>query len=386
MTGGGSGGHITPILAVAHELKQFSPQAEIIYIGQKNDVLADVPAADQAIDKVYSVRAGKFRRYHGEGLRQLLDIKTVLLNIRDSFWVLVGLLQSYILLRKLCPDVIFVKGGFVGVPVGLAAAKLGIPYITHDSDAIPGLANRIIARWASVHAVALPAEVYSYPVAKTVSVGIPLTNEFQPVTPELQLSYRKSINLPIDAQILFVVGGGLGAERINKAVSEIANLLLSQFPSLYIVHGVGRAHEAFMTQTYDNLLPQSTRRRVIVKGYLTDLYLYSGSSSVIVTRAGATNLAEFSMQGKACVVIPSPFLTGGHQLKNAKFLADANAAVVVDEVKVQQDSNCLAKAISELLKDPTTCAALGKKLHSMMAHTNSARQLALLLTEEANKH
>jgi UDP-N-acetylglucosamine--N-acetylmuramyl-(pentapeptide) pyrophosphoryl-undecaprenol N-acetylglucosamine transferase len=184
MTGGGSGGHITPILAIAHQLKLLRPDCQIIYIGQKGDSLGDIPAQDSNIDQTYTVRAGKLRRYHGEGLRQLFDLPTVGKNARDVGYVVAGLGQSYRLLRRLQPDVLFVKGGFVGVPVGLAAAKLGIPYITHDSDALPGLANRIIARWAALHAVALPKEVYHYPAANTVTVGVPISHEFRPRTPE----------------------------------------------------------------------------------------------------------------------------------------------------------------------------------------------------------
>ena len=382
MTGGGSGGHITPILAVAHELKQLEAASELIYIGQTGDRLADIPAADPAIDQVYSVRAGKLRRYHGEGLRQLLDLPTLFFNLRDGVYVLIGLVQSYRLLRRLRPDVIFIKGGFVGVPVGLAAAKLGIPFVTHDSDAIPGLANRLIARWAALHTVALPADVYRYPVAKTVSVGIPLVGDFKPVTAALKAHYRQAIGLPAAAKMLFVIGGGLGAQRINQALFEIAPHLLAEYPDLQIVHGVGRANEASATAAYRAVLQPAALARVHVKGYLSDLYRYSGTADVVVTRAGATNLAEFSVQGKACIVVPSPFLTGGHQLKNAQVLADAGAAVVVDEAAMQADPNFLARAISDLLKQPEAAHAMGQQLQRL-AHQDSALRLARILIKTA---
>ena len=383
MTGGGSGGHITPILAVAHELKQLAAASEVIYIGQRGDGLADIPAADPNIDQVFSVRAGKFRRYHGEGLRQFLNLPTLLLNIRDGFYVLLGLVESYRLLRRLQPDTVFIKGGFVGVPVGLAAAMLSIPYVTHDSDAIPGLANRIVGRWAKLHAVALSATIYPYEAEKTVSVGIPLIGDFIPVTQSLQQQYRREIGVPVTAKVLFVIGGGLGAQRINGAFIEIAGHLLAEFPDLYLIHGVGRANEVAMNQSYNEVLSESARRRVRVEGYLTDLYRYSGGASVIVSRAGATNLAEFSVQGKAIIVVPSPFLTGGHQLKNAQVLADAKAAIVVDEAAVQADANFLARAISDILKDPVEAAAMGARLQSM-AHQDSARVLARLLLDSVN--
>jgi len=130
VTGGGSGGHITPLLAVAHELKQSRPEVRIVYVGQRGDRLGDIPAQDKNIDASYMVRAGKFRRYHGEGLKQLLDIPTMLKNIRDAFYVLIGIWQCFWLLGKLGPDAVFIKGGFVGVPVGIAAALRRIPRTT----------------------------------------------------------------------------------------------------------------------------------------------------------------------------------------------------------------------------------------------------------------
>lgn len=171
MTGGGSGGHITPILAVAHELKKLAPDTHIIYIGQQGDTFGTVVAEHELIDEVHTIAAGKFRRYHSEGLKQLLDLKTMWLNLRDGFRVVKGLVQSYRLLGDLKPDMVFCKGGFVGVPVGLSAALRHIPYVTHDSDAIPGLANRVIAKWAALHAVALDPSLYPYPVERTVNVG-----------------------------------------------------------------------------------------------------------------------------------------------------------------------------------------------------------------------
>lgn len=381
LTGAGSGGHITPILAVAAEIKRREPKTKLIYIGQRGDRLGDVPASHPAIDKAYTVRAGKFRRYHGEGLRQLLDIPTWLLNIRDFFYFLIGIYQSWRLLRVIRPDIIFIKGGFVGVPVGLAAARLRVPYITHDSDAVPGLANRIISRWASKHAVALPPEVYSYPAAKTVMTGIPLRADFVPVTEAVKAKYRAKLKLPAKAKVLFVIGGGLGAQRVNQAVTEAVPHLLREFHDLYVIHGSGRANEAEVSRAYADRLSGTEQGRLKVLGYTDDVYLYSGAADVIITRAGATNLAEFALQGKACIVVPSPFLTGGHQLKNAHYLAERGAAEVLDEAELSADPNRLAAITSDLLKDP----ARRKKIETRLvefAKPDATAELAKLILEE----
>jgi UDP-N-acetylglucosamine--N-acetylmuramyl-(pentapeptide) pyrophosphoryl-undecaprenol N-acetylglucosamine transferase len=250
VTGGGSGGHITPLLAVASELKKQQPDVRIVYIGQRGDRLAEIVKEHDAIDEVRYIWAGKFRRYHGEGLKQLLDIKTVLLNIRDVFLVGLGFISSIRVLRSLKPSVIFIKGGFVGVPVGLAAALLHIPYITHDSDAIAGLANRIVARWARLHAVALPKEVYSYPPAKTVTVGVPIASEYAPVDTKQADLFRHSLGIEQASHVLFITGGGLGAKKINDVMVKIVPRLLGKYPGLYVIHTTGHAQSEAVTEQY----------------------------------------------------------------------------------------------------------------------------------------
>ncbi|HSW85062.1 MAG TPA: UDP-N-acetylglucosamine--N-acetylmuramyl-(pentapeptide) pyrophosphoryl-undecaprenol N-acetylglucosamine transferase [Candidatus Saccharimonadales bacterium] len=381
LTGAGSGGHITPILAVAAELKRLKTDIKLIYIGQKGDPMAAMPSRHKYIDEVYVIRAGKFRRYHGEGLKQLTDIPTMLKNIRDVLFVLIGLLQSWKLLRRLRPKVIFIKGGYVGVPVGLAAASLKIPFITHDSDAVPGLANKIIAKWASKHAVALPPEAYYYPRNKTVMTGIPLRREFVPVNTKIQQDYRAQLKIPSKSQVLFVVGGGLGAERINLAVAEVIPHLLAEFEELYVLHGVGQANETAMNDIYDKKLSEAERGRLKVYGFIDDLYKYSGAADIIISRAGATNLAEFAVQGKACIIIPSPFLAAGHQLKNGIFLDQQGAAVIIDETELQEDPNRLAAKVSDLLKKPENRRSLGSKM-SKLAHPHASSELARLILDE----
>jgi UDP-N-acetylglucosamine--N-acetylmuramyl-(pentapeptide) pyrophosphoryl-undecaprenol N-acetylglucosamine transferase len=384
VTGGGSGGHITPLLAVAHELKKVRSDVHIVYVGQKGDGLSDIPAQDPSIDAVKLVRAGKLRRYHGEGLKQLLDIKTMVKNIRDAFFVLIGLWQSFMLLRELKPAIIFVKGGFVGVPVGLAAAVLRIPYITHDSDALPGLANRIIAPWARKHTVALPKEVYKYPAAKTETVGVPLAHHYKPFSKKEMQTAREQLDLDPRGKMVLVTGGGLGAQRLNDAVAACMEELLHRYPDLTVVQIAGRANEADLRQHYKKILPPALQKRIIIKGFITNLYLYSGAADIVVTRAGATSMAEFAAQKKACIVVPNPILTGGHQLKNAKVLADRKACVLVSEDKLRQDDHALMPALVELLDNPERAIRLGEKLGTF-DHGDSARRLAVVLLEEAEK-
>ncbi|MDB5181314.1 MAG: UDP-N-acetylglucosamine--N-acetylmuramyl- (pentapeptide) pyrophosphoryl-undecaprenol [Candidatus Saccharibacteria bacterium] len=382
MTGGGSGGHITPILAVAQELKRVRPDIHITYISQTGDAFQDIPEDHPSIDEVYHVRAGKFRRYHGEGWRQLLDLKTMYLNIRDAIFILTGLVQSYLLLRKIQPNIIFTRGSYVSVPVCLSAALQGIPYVTHDSDAIPSLTNRIIARWASVHAVALPKELYPYPADKTVTVGVPISGDYKPVDGVLKKQYRKELGLQGYAEILLVTGGGLGAQRLNTAVIENASFLLQQYPRMAIVHLTGKANEAEVQAAYDEVLKsQDVRKRMIVKGFTTDMARYSGAADVVVARGGATNLAELAVQAKPCIIVPNPLLTGGHQLKNTAALKKRGAIVELTEDQIEQELR-LGHVVIDILAHPAKVQELSRQFASF-ALPDAAKRIAAVLLDKA---
>ncbi len=383
LVGGGSGGHIVPALAVADELHNQRKDVELFYVVERGSRFADLPKGHAHINRVFMVRAGKFRRYHGSGWRQLLDVPTMLKNIRDVLYVIVGFAQAMLILKKTKPDVIFVKGGFVGVPIGLAAAVQGIPFMTHDSDAVPGLANRIISRWAAKHAVALPENTYSYPEHKTQTVGVPISERFEPATPAQIVSYKKELSLPPKSSVVLVTGGGLGAQRLNDAVVASTKDLLAD-KRVRIVHVAGQAHEQSVFRAYQRVLEQAELDRVHVLGFTKHMYKLSAVADVVVTRAGATSLAEFARQGKACVVVPNPQLTGGHQTKNALALAQDGAIVCIAEDEIVKDDSMLASAIAELLANDGLRHKLEKRIQSFVV-ADSAKQLATMLIHIAQE-
>jgi UDP-N-acetylglucosamine--N-acetylmuramyl-(pentapeptide) pyrophosphoryl-undecaprenol N-acetylglucosamine transferase len=374
LAGGGSGGHITPILAVATELKRLAPEIKTVYIGQKGDGLVKLTQNHPSIDEVHVINAGKFRRYHGEGFRQLLHAPTVSKNLRDAFKVAAGAGQAYRLLGRLKADIIYTPGGYVGVPVGLAGARRKIPHLTHDLDAVPGLANRINARWAALHITALPAESYMYPPERVLYVGVPVSDKFVPVDTKLQQSYRDELGLPTDSKVLFVIGGGLGAQRINQAVLDGASALLTRYKDLYILHATGANNQNEVRAGYESRLEPEQLSRVRPLGFIEDVYKYSGAADVVVTRAGATNMAEFENQHKACVVIPSPVFSGGHQVKNVERWKAAGAVEVVTEEEMTKN-NALISTVRDLLDDPKKRSQIGEKLGSF-AHPKAAHDVA----------
>lgn len=290
--------------------------------------------------------------------------------------------QAWRLLAKLKPSVIFIKGGFVGVPVGLAAASRKIPFVTHDSDAIPGLANRIISRWASYHAVALPASEYkNYPAENTVTVGVPLQAGFVPVNVTEQAKARELLGFGNYEQLLLVTGGGLGAQRLNDLVVKLAPGLLARFPRLALIHQTGDKQESQVKASYERFIIPADMNRVRAIGFVTEMVRYSAAADVIITRAGATNLAEFAAQAKACIIVPNPNLAGGHQTKNAELLENSNAALMVKEGKAAESE--LLAALNKLLTSASERQVLSANL-AKLAHTDAASKLAKLLLEVAS--
>lgn len=347
LVGGGSGGHLAPLIPIAQSIKKLDPNSTVIHIGQSGDNLNEMLAGEPAIDEFYTVTAGKFRRYNGEGLiTRIFDIKTNLLNLRDFFKFTIGIIQSYFLIRRLSPDIVFTKGGYVCAPVGIACGFRRVPYITHDSDAMVSLAHRIISKKAVFHLTAMPVEFYEqYNKGKTRQVGIPVRAEYVQISENEKSKVKEELKFEKSSKILLVVGGGLGAKNINTAVISGSTELLSD-PSLVIVHITGH-------KLYDDVITEYREqnvddKRVVCLPFTNKLYKYSSVADVVISRAGATNMAELSAQAKACIIVPNPVLAGGHQLKNAEVFEKSNSAIIVHENEL---SSLLVRTTIGLIND-----------------------------------
>lgn len=326
------------------------------------------------------VSGGKFRRYHGESLlAHAVDVRTLALNARDFFRVFVACAAALKILRRVRPQVVFLKGGFIAVPVGLAAKLLKIPIITHDSDANAGLANRLVGRWAVVNTTGMPAKYYPYPKQQTVHVGIPLPKDLRPLSNTETKSLKSQLHLPKDSLVLLVAGGGHGSLTINNKLVKIAPKLLESNLSLHIVHIAGRTHENNILSKYRRSLSESQLKRVLVMGFSDKFSQLTAVSDLIVSRAGATSIAEFAALSKACIIIPSPFLAGGHQLKNAEELQMRDAAVVAGN-DISPDE--LLVLVSELLRNDHRRWQLAKNLNKTVK-MNAATEIAKILLKVA---
>jgi UDP-N-acetylglucosamine--N-acetylmuramyl-(pentapeptide) pyrophosphoryl-undecaprenol N-acetylglucosamine transferase len=368
-------------LSLARELKRQSPDCQIVYIGHKGDNFDTFKDSGHDFDFMAFINAGKFRRYHGHGLLGVLAPRTLALNIRDFFRLPGSIWSAYKLMRKFKPDVIFSKGSFVAVPVGLAGRLRRVPIVTHDSDAAPGLANRIVGRWAKVHATGLPAHYYPYRNSTIEHVGIPIDERIKKVTPKLQRAVKKKLELPADSTVLLISGGGNGSLHLNELITSIAAELLKTRLSLYIIHVTGVKHEADVKKAYKSL-PAAEQSRVITMGFSPDFYAYSAVADLIITRAGATTLAELAAAGKTCIVIPAPFLAGGHQLKNTAELEKHDAAVVLSN---EADSDELLATINGLLANDARRFELAKNLYGMSKPQASLNLAKLILKTAAQK-
>ncbi len=355
------------------ELRKTHPRVELkfwcdVHFGPQAKSI--VGAFDETIP-VEIIASGKLRRYHHLTLWQHIMWPSLMWhNIVDSFKVLGGFFQSAWKLIRWRPDVIFTKGGFVCLPVGMAAKVLGIPLVIHDSDAHPGLTNRILSRWATKIATGAPLEYYNYPTDRTSYVGIPVNEKFRPYTPTEQVVAKKAWGVDAKKPLLVVTGGGLGAKRLNHTTLAVLDTL-QQYASVILVSGAGQYDE--LREQY----PKDTTTFRLEK-FVSNMHELLGAADIVVTRAGATTILELAALEKPTILVPNAALTGGHQLKNAAVYGEAQVAIVLDEDEVVDNPQLLVKAVASYLKDPKTTKTMATRF-GKFAKPHAAKDMASLI-------
>jgi UDP-N-acetylglucosamine--N-acetylmuramyl-(pentapeptide) pyrophosphoryl-undecaprenol N-acetylglucosamine transferase len=377
ITGGGTAGHVTPLLAVVAELHNQKPNTEIRYIGQFGDPMKEL-FNESSINKQYSIFAGKWRRYQGLGFfSHITDVKTMLKNTRDFFYFVIGFIQSVVIFIFWRPAVLFVKGGFVGLPVGLAAALLRIPIITHDSDIVPGLTNRILSKYAKFCAVAMPTNYYNefYSLQKTVYTGVPLRREFYNINDKKLNAYRSELNIKTDSIIVTIIGGSLGAVRLNNSViSNLDNLF--KIPNLILIWVAG-------SKQHDKINIEISKRKykdnIRLFSFTDELYKLLAISDIVISRAGATSIAELAELSMVTILVPNPYLVGAHQTKNAIALKQSNAADVIFEDELLKTEPILSDHIQSLINDKKLRRDLSANIHKFAVNNSSNRIVDVIL-------
>ncbi len=371
VSGGGTAGHISPILAAVDALTSLDKEVELLYIGQANSLEEKI--AGGAGLEFAAIPAGKFRRMHGvSALRQIFDVSTLGLNARDSIRVARGLAASLRIMRRWQPDVVFVKGGFVGLPVGIAAHLLRIPLVIHESDFTPGLTNRILARWATRIAVGFPAKGYKgLPQDRLVYTGNLVRGALGSFH---RLEGLAKFGLDPDVPVLLVTGGSQGARGINDTVVGALPELLK---SVQVIHltGEGEYERVRMAVARLGKLRGLDGRYHAHAFLMTDMGLALAAADLVVARAGANTIAELATLAKPTILIPN-YQHAGHQELNAKVLSRAGAVMALDERRLTPEG--LVRAVRDLIGSEAAQVRLSKGI-STFAKPDSAVELARLI-------
>ena len=407
VVGGGSGGHITPAVAVIREVLDRKPRTKIEFwtdkkyyknvvkitteIGVHWGDESKIGSREKPYIRVRKIKAGKFHRYSGMKLSDYFDehMKTLRVmtfgNLFGFFGFVGGLITAFcrLFLKKNRPDIIFLKGGFVGLPVGLVAKWFKIPYVIHESDAVPGLANRLLMKRAKVVAMGSPFDKGIVGRENWEWVGIPVAAEYKKVSATTQKQLKRSAGFDSEKPLVMVTGGSQGSKHIDYAMREILPEVL-KFSSVGLV--AGRKHYEDMVdlkkyEEWDKAKLQSNFRMWEFSPAMNELL---GAADVVVSRAGMTTIAELATLGKPVILVPFEKLPGSHQMKNAERLERENAAIVVPDSEMVEKPEVLLNAIKTLVRSPKKREELSAKLQEE-AKSDAAARLADILIENAGK-
>lgn len=317
LTGGGTAGHVTPNIALLPQLIQHS--FDICYIGSYHGIEKELIEA--ANIPYYGISSGKLRRY--------IDLK----NLSDPFKVVKGLGQSIRLLRKIKPDIVFSKGGFVSVPVVLAARFCHIPVIIHESDITPGLANKLAIPFAKKVCCNFPETLQYLPKDKALLTGSPIRQELLSGNAENARSY---CHFHAEKPVLLVIGGSTGSKIINETIRAQLPTLLKNYQVIHLC-GKGNLDESLMhTAGYAQF--------EYISQQLKDMFALS---DIVISRAGANSICELLALHKPNILIPlSAAASRGDQILNAKSFAKQGFSYVIEEENLS--GNTLLTALNEV--------------------------------------
>lgn len=317
LTGGGTGGHFYPLIAVAEEINRI--------IDDENIADADIYyVSDSPYDKksLYENRI-IYKEVTSGKMRLSFSPKSII----DLIKLAVGIIQGFFVVFSIFPDVIFSKGGYASVPTVFAARLLGIPVIIHESDSVPGRANIWAGKFARAVAVSYKQDASYFPKDKVIHTGQPIRRDLLDTVDEGAYEF---LELTRDVPVLLILGGSLGSQKINYVLEEILAELVKKYQ---IIHQVGKKHFDEMKKLTDaSLINSEYKNRYNIFDSLNTLSMKmaGGIADVVVTRAGST-LFEIAHWELPSIVIPIPKSHGNHQISNAYNYAREDACVVIEE-------------------------------------------------------
>lgn len=341
LTGGCTGGHIYPALAIGNKFMKEDAKSEVLYIGHKFGMETSiVPAAGYELK---TVTADWIRRDN-----PIRMIKT-LLNTEK------GKKEAIKILKEFKPDLVVSTGSFVSVPVVMAAHKLGIPIYMHEQNGFPGVANRFFAKWAKLVFLGFESarEHFKLDDSKIIYSGNPVRDDFRNRD---KLRDRKELGILEKDTVITVFGGSLGSETTCEIGKKLA-LEYGNKSGFVVIFGTGKEYfDDVSKYLSDNKLDKFSNVKIMP--YIADMPMVMSASDLVISRAGALSVAEVTMAGKPAIFIPSPNVTADHQYYNAKSVADGGGAIVLRESNKTQDE--VLDIVKEIAANPEKLRTMGE--------------------------
>lgn len=359
ITGGGTGGHVNPALAIANTIKQNDHDAVIAYVGTK-----------RGIENKLVPKAG-YPMYYVDvkGIKRSLSPS----NIKAAYLALTSPIKAKKIIREFKPDIVVGTGGYVSWPVVKAASQMGIPTALHESNAIAGVAVKMLQK--SVDRIYLnfekTGESLSCDRAKLMKVGNPILGGFSSMTRE---EARKKLGIPDKYKyVILSYAGSMGAEKVNDAVLCLMREFTAKHPEVYHIHATGSIELELCTSQFKEMGLDKCENIELCE-YIYDMPVRMAAADITINRAGAMTISELAATGKCSIFIPSPNVAENHQYKNAKVLSDAGAAALFEEKELTDGAKPLIEEVEKLLSDG------GEKLRA--ERSEKIRQFAV---SDANK-
>ena len=338
ITGGGTGGHINPALAIASIIKEHEPDSQFLFAGTPFGMEARlIPEAG------YDFAPIKVR-----GFQRKISLENIKRNAQAAAYLVTALPRAKQIIKEFRPDVVIGTGGYVSGPVVYQAAKLGIPTAIHEQNAYPGVTTRILTK--KVNKVMLTVkEALDYlgtDIDYTVT-GLPVRAELFEKTKD---EARKELGFD-DSFTVLSFGGSLGAGCINETMAEVIKYTRANDLKINHIHGYGgMGKDTFPAAMKKYGVPMKSDRTRITE-YINDLDTCMAAADLVICRSGATTLAELEAMGKPAILIPSPIVAGNHQFHNANVLGKAGAAIVIEQKNVKCEE--VTGIIEDLYNDPS---------------------------------
>ncbi len=352
ISGGGTGGHIFPAIAIANAVKEELSDIEILFVGANGRMeMKRVPEAGFPIEglDIY-------------GLQRKLNLRNILENLKLPFRLYRSSNKAKEIIKRFHPDVVVGVGGYASGPTLRVAASMGIPTLIQEQNSYPGITNKILAKKVNVICTAYDNLDRFFPAGKIIKTGNPIRKDIlNSIDKKEGYAY---FQLDENKKTVAVVGGSLGSRTINESVCTFVKELSDK--KVQMIWQTGEYY-------YQNLPDEYKRLEgVKVMPFVQRMdYLY-GIADVVVSRAGAIALSELCVVAKPCILIPSPNVSEDHQTKNAKVLSNAGAAILIPDNKAREE---LKDAVFELIVDEGRCTTMKENLKKM-AQPNAAKQIA----------